>query len=302
MSNRTTLKTYFLTGATPTEANFADLIDSTVNVSEDITGSLTTSSDVKVLSAAGGKALNDLVIALTARVVTLEDGDNSFASNYYTKTEVDATTASINNQFNTLPYSSQIAAIDARVVTLESVTEFAPVSHSHSISGVTGLQAELDLKASITYVQSLISDINTTISGLELGDESAEVASLQSQLDSLSSTVASLPTATDLSHKADTNHNHSAAEITDLTSSYYNKSETDALIANSQVSLGAHTHTESEITDLDKYTTGAVDLKLTDHNARTDNPHGVTKTQVSLGNVDYLSVVYLFQTPQAQAL
>lgn len=302
MSGRTILKNYFLTGASPTEANFSDLIDSIAVLSEDLTDSLSTASSTLALTASGGKTLNDLITALDTRVVTLEGSDTEFASNYYTKTEMDATIASVNNQFNTLPYASQITAIDSRIVALEAVSEFTPIAHTHSISEVTGLSAELDLKASITYVQGLISDINTTISGLELGDESAEVASLQSQLDALSSTVASLPTSSELSTKADTGHTHSVANITDLTSSYYNKSETDALIASSQVSLGTHTHTESEITDLDKYTTGAVDLKLTDHNARTDNPHGVTKTQVSLGNVENLSVIDLFQTPQAQAL
>ena len=43
MSGRTTLKSYFLKGATPTEANFADLIDSVVVISEDLTDSLSSS-------------------------------------------------------------------------------------------------------------------------------------------------------------------------------------------------------------------------------------------------------------------
>ena len=38
MSNvsKTTLKTYFVTGATPTEAQFGDLIDSSINVIDDV--------------------------------------------------------------------------------------------------------------------------------------------------------------------------------------------------------------------------------------------------------------------------
>lgn len=57
----------------------------------------------------------------------------------------------------------------------------------------------------------------------------------------------------------------------------------------------AHGHTESEITDLDKYTQQEVDSLLTairklltDHEGNTTNPHHVTKKQVGLENVqDY---------------
>lgn len=57
-----------------------------------------------------------------------------------------------------------------------------------------------------------------------------------------------------------------------------------------------HGHTESEITDLDKYTQQEVDSfltairqLLTDHEENTDNPHQVTKAQVGLENVqDYM--------------
>ncbi len=48
--------------------------------------------------------------------------------------------------------------------------------------------------------------------------------------------------------------------ITDLAASYYNKSQTDALL--SSVTPEAHTHQEAEITDLDKYTKAQTELKI----------------------------------------
>lgn len=59
----------------------------------------------------------------------------------------------------------------------------------------------------------------------------------------------------------------------------------------------AHGHTESEITDLDKYTQQEVDSLLTairklltDHEGNTANPHQVTKKQVGLENVQDFAV------------
>ena len=303
MSGRTALKTYFLTGATPTEANFSDLIDSVLVLSEDITSSLVTTSEVKALSATAGKTLNDSIISIDSRVTTLENADNAFASNYYTKTEVDSNISGVNSQFNTLPYAGQISAIDTRVTDLESAgSGYANTVHSHGISDVNGLQDALDLKATIAFVRDIESSIISTINGLEVGDESAEVASLQSQVNTINTTISGLPTSSQVNAKADIGHTHLVANISDINSEYYNRTQTDALLSSVKSTPAAHTHTESEITDLDKYTQGAVDLKITDHSALLNNPHSVTKAQVGLADVENLSVVDLFQTPQAQAL
>lgn len=300
MSGRTTLKTYFLTGSSPTEANFADLIDSVLVLSEDITGSLVSTSDSLALSASAGKTLNDSITGIDSRVTTLENADNNFASNYYTKSEVDTNISAVGNQFNTLPYAGQISAIDTRVSSLESLSSsYASAVHAHTVSDITGLQDALDLKATITFVREIESALIATINSLEVGDESAEVASLQSQVNVINTTISGLPTTSDLDGKASTSHSHTVSDISDISSAYYNKTQTDVLLSNVQPS--AHTHTESEITDLDKYTKAQTDLKFTDHNNLTNNPHNVTKAQVSLGNVENLSVVDLFATPQAQA-
>lgn len=300
MSGRTTLKSYFLTGATPTEANFADLIDSTLVLSEDLTDSLTTSSSILALTASAGKTLNDSLTSLTTRVVTLEGADNSFASNYYTKTEVDTQVSGLNSTISALTYSSDIAAVSTRVTALEGQS-FAEVLHTHAIGDVIGLQDALDTKASTTYVDSIESSINANIAALDLGtDSSAEVASLQSQVGTINTTISGLPTTSDLDAKADTGHNHVVADISDIGTAYYNKTQTDTLLSN--VVPKPHTHIEADITNLDKYTTGAVDLKLADHNTRTDNPHAVTKDQLGLGKVENFNVSEIFQSSEAQLL
>jgi hypothetical protein len=170
MSGRTTLKTYFLTGSSPTEANFADLIDSVLVLSEDITGSLASTSDTLALSASAGKTLNDSITGIDSRVTALEGADNNFASNYYTKSEVDTNISAVGNQFNTLPYAGQISAIDTRVSSLESSSSsYASSVHAHTVSDITGLQDALDLKATITFVREIESALIATINSLEVG-------------------------------------------------------------------------------------------------------------------------------------
>jgi hypothetical protein len=300
MSGRTTLKSYFLTGATPTEANFADLIDSVLVLSEDLTDSLSSTSSVLALTASAGKTLNDSLTSLTSRVVTLEGADNSFAANYYTKTEVDTQVSGLNSTISALTYASDISAVSTRVTALEGQS-FAEVLHTHAIGDVIGLQDALDTKATTAYVNSIESSINANIAALDLGtDSSAEVASLQSQVGTINTTISGLPTTSDLDAKSDTGHTHVVANISDIGTSYYNKSQTDTLLNN--VVPKPHTHVEADITNLDKYTTGAVDLKLLDHNTRTDNPHAVTKGQLGLDKVENFNVSEIFQSSEAQLL
>ena len=74
----------------------------------------------------------------------------------------------------------------------------------------------------------------------------------------------------------------------------YTKDQADAEFVD-QEEFDAHTHTESDITDLDKYTQAEVDTALgfkaeqsyvVAHEADKENPHEVTKSQVGLSEVD----------------
>ena len=302
MSGRTTLKSYFLTGATPTEANFADLIDSVLVLSEDLTDSLTTDSSVKALTASGAKSLNDSLTSLTTRVVTLENAENNFKSDYYTKSEVDTQINTVSGLFNNLPYAGQISELSDDLEDLEDTVDGKANSvHVHAISDITNLTTELSAKATTTYVDNVATTLTAAINAIEPGsDESDDVERLDALVEAINTVISGLPKQSDLDGKSDQGHTHKVDDIDDISDIYYDKTETDTLLSN--VTPKEHTHVEADITNLDKYTQAATDLKIFDHSNRKDNPHGVTKAQVSLGNVDNLSVVSIFQTPQAQLL
>ena len=249
VKTRSTLYTYFLSGLTPSESNFADLLDSST-LAEDIVTDFTSTANTKVLAASGGKILNDSLVALTSRVAELEDEENTFSSNYYTKTQTDSFLVSVDNAITALPYASDITALDAKIATnATAITGKASSSHTHSIENVTGLQSELDLKATEAYVLQVKADLVTAINAIPTGsDESADVTALQSAVTALQSTVSQLPTSAEVASKANSSHDHTASNITDLAASYYNKSQTDALL--SSVTPEAHTHQETEITNL----------------------------------------------------
>lgn len=290
MSGRTTLKTYFLSGSTPTEANFADLIDSVMVISEDLTDSLTSDSSTLGLSASAGKTLNTSITSLGTRVSTLEGADNAFSSNYYTKNQVDTKLSDINQIFGGLTYATDISALGVNISDLEAqIAGLASSSHTHPISQVTALQSTLDTKATIAYVDNVASGLATSIAAITISDESGDVASLQASISSINATIATLPTQSDLDNKVAGDHTHTISEITDLTANYYSKSEVDSVI-------GTHTHLEADISDLDKYTQNQTDLIVTDHANLLTNPHNVTKAQVGLGNVENKSVAQIFES------
>jgi hypothetical protein len=302
MSGRTTLKSYFLTGATPTEANFADLIDSVLVLEEDLTDSLSSTSSTLALTASAGKSLSDSIIDLTTRVTSLEGVENDFLDNYYNKTEIDTKVSDLNAVISSSSQAGAVSALTTRVTSLEDFLDTNPYADpSHTHAEFTSLSGDLATKADISYVDNKVSDLTNVINSLELGsDESAEVASLQSQVDTINTTITGLALKSELDAKSDTNHTHTVDNISDISSVYYNKTETDTLLSN--VEPKDHTHVEADIADLDKYTQGAVDLKLSDHNSRTDNPHSVTATQLGLGNVENYSIAQIFQSSEALLL
>lgn len=301
MSSRTTLKSYFLSGASPTEANFANLIDSVLVIDEDLIDGFTSTSTTDALTANAGKTLNDSLVSLTSRVVTLEGASTDYLSSYYTKSEIDSSLTSIGTTIDSKASVTSLNDLSSTVSGIQtSLNEKANTSHTHEISDVTDLQSTLDDKATKAYVDSTKAFLNGLINGIGEGSSYDDTA-ITGRVTTLESNASSYATIAQLATKANTVHGHTVSDISDLDlDDYYNKSSIDALFA--EVEPGEHTHTESEITDLDKYTKAATDLIFSDHANRKDNPHGITKEQVSLGNVENLSVVSLFQTPQAQLL
>lgn len=130
---------------------------------------------------------------------------------------------------------------------------FTPSAHSHAISAVTGLQAQLDSKASSAHTHSI-----------------ANISNLQAQLDSKASSSHSHPISavtnltTELNKKSSTGHTHddryyTETEINSLLSGktnnghthddrYYTESEVNSLLSGK--TNNGHTHTIANVTGL----------------------------------------------------
>ena len=275
VQNRTTLKTYFISGASPSESDFGNLIDSTLLV-EDIVTSLTSTSTTDPLAASLGKTLNDSIVALTSRVVSLEGEEADFASNYYNKTEVDtrfSTTDGLLDGLILANYQSQIDALQGQIDNIDTTGSPAGIE----ISNVPGLQSALDAKASIAELNSVrdsliasISSIDTGAGGsVDLSEVNSSIATINDEIDALEAQLAG---------KASSAHVHS---------DIYNKTEVDTLIAG--IDTSDHTHVAADITDLGPEIQAKTNLLVADHGDLTNNPHSVTKSQVGLGRVENLT-------------
>ena len=298
MSNvsKTTLKTYFVTGATPTEAQFGDLIDSSINVVDDVTSSLSSDSSLTVLSSAGAKNLKDALDAVDLRVVTLENADSSFAQDYYNKTEVDTKFTNMGQTIDGLPYAGQISDLTVRLGDVETeTTGKSNIGHTHEIEDVDGLQDALDAKASSAELNTTRTDLTTAINSKVSAGHTHVMADITDLEDFDLSIYAKL---TDLDGVANASHQHLVADITDIGTVYYNRSEVDSKIADINT---VHTHVESDITDLDKYTQAQTNLKILDHSGLVNNPHSVTKEQVGLGSVENKTVSEIFESDESTA-
>jgi hypothetical protein len=171
---------------------------------------------------------------------------------------------------------------------LESqIAGLSGATHTHSISEVNLLQAALDLKATKTYVDQVASGLASDIASITISDETGDIANLQASIDAINTAIQGLPTQQDVDSKIGVAHTHTIADITDLSANFYQKTEVDT-------KLSEQTHTEQDITDLDKYTQTQTDLIVSDHASIKNNPHEVTKEQVGLGNVENFSVTEIF--------
>ena len=274
IEDRLTLKSYFITGASPDESDFGNLIDSTLLV-EDIVTSLTSTSTTDPLAASLGKTLNDSIVALTSRVVSLEGEEADFASNYYNKTEVDTkfnTTDGLLDGLVLANYQSQIDALQGQIDNIDTTGSPAGIE----ISNVSGLQSELDVKASITELNSVRDSLIASISAIDTSGGSVDLSGINSSIATLNDEIDALETQ--LAGKASSSHTHS---------NIYTKTEVDTLITG--IDTSDHTHVAADITDLGSEIQAKTNLLVADHSDLTNNPHSVTKSQVGLGKVENLT-------------
>jgi hypothetical protein len=274
IQDRLTLKSYFITGASPDEADFGNLIDSTLLV-EDIVTSLTSTSTTDPLAASLGKVLNDSIVALTSRVVSLEGEEADFASNYYNKTEVDtrfSTTDGLLDGLVLANYQSQIDSLQGQIDNIDTTGSPAGIE----ISNVSGLQSALDVKASISELNSVRDSLIASIGAIDTSGGSVDLSGVNSSIATLNDEIDALEVQ--LANKASSSHVHS---------DIYTKTEVDTLITN--IDTSDHTHVAADITDLGSEIQAKTNLLVADHSDLTNNPHSVTKAQVGLGKVENLT-------------
>ena len=303
IETKQTLKSYFESGDTPTEAQFATLIDSLLGIQEEVADDLVTDSSQKALAAKQGVALKALIDALGIRVGSIEELNETTLGDYLLKADLGGYLAG-KSDITHRHLASHITDLLDLVYTKDQVNDliddYVVSNHTHEISDVNGLQTALDNASDSGAIESLRTDLNASISSKAddgHGHTESDISDLKNYLESATATVL-------LQGKAEVGHTHSESQITDLDK--YTKQEVDDLFAGvvSDGSVPAHTHTEANISDLDKYTQAEVDQKVDD--AKTtmltahlgeDNPHSITKDTIGLGNVDNLSRVSLFTDP-----
>ena len=131
---------------------------------------------------------------------------------------------------------------------------FTPSAHSHAIANVTGLQGQLDSKASSAHTHSI-----------------ANISNLQAQLDSKASSSHSHPISavtnltTELNKKSNTGHTHDDR--------YYTETEINSLLSGK--TNNGHTHTIANVTGLQ----GQLDGKS--NNGHTHDDRYYTESEVN---------------------
>ena len=276
VQSRSTLKSYFISGASPSESDFSDLIDSTLLV-EDIVISLDSTSTTDPLAASVGKLLNDSISLVSSRVDELENAENNFAESYYNKSEVDGKFTAVDDVFVALPYAGQITDIQSQISNINiSLSGKADTAHTQAISSIIDLQSTLDTKATIDQLNSVRDSLIESINAIDTGSGgSVDLSGINASIASLTAEISDLEA--ELNGKANANHVHNV----------YSKGEVDELIDG--IDLADHEHVSADITDFNTEVQAKTNLLVSDHSNLTNNPHSVSKEQIGLGKVENLT-------------
>jgi hypothetical protein len=264
--SRSRLKSYFITGATPSEVEFAELIDSTL-LAVDLVDSLKSDSTSSPLSANAGRLLNQAIGDIDARVLSLESAGITFAGQYYDKEQIDHRFKSVDTVISRLPDSSSIRNLESRIDNIK-VTD----TPSPTIENVPGLKDELEQKATKSDVRNLRSELLKNIVEYSAGGADVDLSPLNLSIAELTDKLVALE-----QHKAPLEHTHDV----------YTRSEVDAKIG--AIDVTDHIHSVSQIEDLGQEIQSKTNLLVSDHSGLTNNPHNVTKEQIGLGKVQNLT-------------
>ena len=214
-------------------------------------GDLATDAELSAVSGTLQSAIGAVALDLSSNYYTITQLDSGQLDNrYYTETEIDlllsSTSGTLQSQIDTLD-----AKIDTTSGTLQSEIEALDIEIS-TISGT--LQSEID---------ALDAEISTASGTLQ-----SEIDALDSKIDTTSGTLQSEinAVALDLSTNyytsvevdslisvtSGTLQSEINAVALDLSTNYYTSGEVDTLLTG--YSTTGHSHSEADITDLDKYT------------------------------------------------
>ncbi len=208
MKSRQQLKDIFVTGAIPTQQDYAEVFDSYRHITDSIPQSAVAGLAEALANVQGGSASHSHAIADTTGLQSALDSKAAAS------------------------HTHEIDDIDSLATTLQSLQNAVatPASHSHAIADTTGLQSALNSKAAANHTHS---DLETAISGKAAASHShaiADTTGLQSALDSKADS--------DHSHSgyAAASHTHAISNITNLQSTLNGKAAAN------------HTHSISDIT------------------------------------------------------
>lgn len=109
-----------------------------------------------------GDKLRDAFVIVNDNFIEVE----SFLVSQVTDSYLSAT---LSNYVTLISFNNQNNSIGATISTLQSeINNRALLVHTHSVSNVTGLQGQLDSKATITQLNNAISALNETIAELNI--------------------------------------------------------------------------------------------------------------------------------------
>ena len=270
------------------------------NAKSDFSGSyndLTNKPSIPSISGLATETYVDEAVSTKANASHLHD------DRYYTESEIDSKLATKSDTTHThsgvydvsgaaaSALSSANSYTDAEIETLsETVATKANATHSHAISGVTGLQSALDNKSAVGHTHGDIyyteTEVNSLLSGKANTSHSHTIENITNLQSTLNSKAASNHTHSDiytetevdelLEGKANSSHTHTIANVSGLQSALDSKAAT---------SHGTHVSYSTTAPVMD----GSASVGTASTVARSDHKHPTDTSRAAKSDLDALT-------------
>lgn len=139
IQNRTTLKSFFNTGDIPTESQYADVMDSFVNLSE--TGSQILQSPLRAPSIGAVAVVSAAAFEGSSASITGTVSANTFAGNTFTGTTINGTTINSTTINATTVSTATVRAVTVSVTSLYPATVINTLTDNITAIGTTAASA-----------------------------------------------------------------------------------------------------------------------------------------------------------------